>query len=432
MRRPDEPIGVVGAGPAGLAAAITLARGGRRVVVHEARPGVGHRFGGDLQGLENWTTTTDVLDGLRELGITTDFAQLASTQVTAFDAWGGTHRIRGRQPLFYLVVRGPGEDSLDSALLKQAREVGVDVRFNSRKTRIEGPGVLATGPKAADAIAVGYHFETDMSDGAWIILDDDVAPEGYSYLLVMHGRGTVKSCMFSGFKQERMYVERTVDRFQRLIGLDMRNPRAHGGIGNFRVPATAVSGGRPIAGEQAGFQDAFAGFGMRYAILSGVMSARALLGGEPYDPAWRGAMQPTIEASMVNRAVYGSLGNRGYRWLLRSQSWTGDTRAFMRWLYGPGRLRKLLSPWADRQFRSRRHDASCDHVGCTCVWCRCGGDAGNAVPASPAVRPTSVDARESEAVFKESADRATPSAVEPMGGKPHPNHHSLREVLEMP
>jgi flavin-dependent dehydrogenase len=372
MRRRDEPIEVVGAGPAGLAAAITLARGGRRVVLHEARPGVGHRFGDDLQGLENWTTTMDALDWLRELGITADFAQLASTRVTAFDAWGGTHPIRGRQPLFYLVVRGPSEGSLDSALLKQAREVGVDVRFNSRKTRIEGPGVLATGPKAADAIAVGYHFETDMSDGIWMILDDFVAPKGYSYLLVMHGRGTVKSCMFSGFKQERMYVERTVDRFQRLIGLDMRNPTAHGGVGNFRLPATAVSGGRPIAGEQAGFQDAFAGFGMRYAILSGVMSARALLGGAPYDLAWRGAMQQSIETSVVNRALYSALGNRGYRWLLRSQSLTGDTRAFMRWLYGPGRFRKLLGPWAERRFSSRRHDASCDHAGCACVWCRCG------------------------------------------------------------
>lgn len=203
MRRPDEAIQVVGAGPAGLAAAITLGRSRRRVVVHEARPCVGHRFGGDLHGLENCTTTADVLDQLRELGITTDFAQLASTQVTAFDAWGGTHRIRGRHPLFYLVVRGLGEGSLDSALLKLAREVGVDVRFSSRKTSIEGPGVLATGPKAADAIAVGYHFETDMSDGIWMVLDDDVAPQGYSYLLVMQGCETVKSCMFSGLKQQR-------------------------------------------------------------------------------------------------------------------------------------------------------------------------------------------------------------------------------------
>jgi len=364
---------IVGAGPAGLAAAITLARAGQRVVVHEAAQEVGHRFGADLQGLENWSTQPDVLDELRAVGLTTAFDKVPCARGLAFDAWGSQHEIRSARPLFYLVERGPGPGTLDSALLRQALALGADVRFGSRKTSLEGPGVLATGPKAADAIAVGHHFETDRPDGFWLILDDDVAPKGYAYLLVMRGRGTVKSCMFTGFKQERLYVERTVERFGSLVGLEMRNPRPHGGVGNFRVPATAVSGGHPIAGELAGFQDAFAGFGMRFALHSGVIAARALLGETPYDVSWRRTLAPAIESSLVNRAVYSALGNRGYRWLLRSQAWGGDARGFLRLLYGPGRLRRVLLPWARRQYRSRRADTSCDHVDCTCVWCRCGG-----------------------------------------------------------
>jgi len=60
---------VVGAGPAGLAAAITAARAELSVVVHESAPSVGSRFHGDFQGLENWTREVDVLEELTALGI---------------------------------------------------------------------------------------------------------------------------------------------------------------------------------------------------------------------------------------------------------------------------------------------------------------------------------------------------------------------------
>src|SRR3989304_2886373 len=97
-------------------------------------------------------------------------------------------------PLFDMGGRGPGPGTLDAALLEQARSLGVEVRFNSRLERLPGPGILAIGPRAADAIAVGYQFDTDMADGFWFICSDELAPEGYGYLLVMRGRGTVKSC----------------------------------------------------------------------------------------------------------------------------------------------------------------------------------------------------------------------------------------------
>lgn len=353
MSADREIVQVVGAGPAGLAAAITLARGGRRVVVHEAAREVGHRHHGDLQGLENWSTTADVLEVFREAGITTAFATVPCTGGTAFDAWDNAYPVRASEPVFYLVERGPGRGNLDAALLAQALELGVEVRFGSRVNRLAGPGIVATGPKAADAVAVGYHFDAQLEDGFWIVLDDEVAPLGYAYLLVMNRHGTLKTCMFRDFKEQKRYVARTLERFRRLVGLELRNERFHAGVGNFWVPASARSGRHLVAGERAGFQDAFAGFGMRYAIASGVLAARALLAGADYDSLWPPALAGSIESSVIDRAIFGMLGNRGYRWVLQAQAASGDARAFLRLLYRPARKRRLLLPWALRRYRSR-------------------------------------------------------------------------------
>lgn len=363
---------IAGAGPAGLAAAITLARAGRPVIVHEAQAEVGYRFKRDLQGLENWTTRQDALDILRELGITTDFKRLPCRQGTAFDAWGKAYAIRSEEPLFYMVERGPGPDTLDTALLRQAMGLGVEVRFNSRVQHVQGPAIFATGPKAADVIAVGYHFDTHMADGFWAICDDDLAPKGYAYLLVMGGKGTVKSCMFTGFKQGARYVERTVEAFQHLVGLEMNDPRPHGGVGNFRVPSTARSGSHAVVGEQAGFQDTLWGFGMRAVITSGVLAARSLLEGSDYDRLWRQALDDLMSAAVVNRALYNLLGNRGYRRALRRQEDYANARALLHHYYRPSRIKRLLAPLGRWYFRSQRKDESCNHIDCSCVWCRHG------------------------------------------------------------
>ncbi len=370
--QPEAAVEIAGAGPAGLAAAITLARAGRRVVVHEMQKEVGRRFGGDFQGLENWSTREDALTGLEALGLTTDFTAMPCRNGTVFDPAGKRYEIKSDETLFYLVERGPGPGTLDSALLKQAQALGVEVRFKSRLRQLAGDGILAAGPRAADAIAVGYHFETDMADGYWAICDDELAPKGYAYLLVMNGRGTVKSCMFSGFKQEKRYVQRTVEAFQQLVGLEMHNPQPHGGSGNFHIPPSAYSGPHPRVGEQAGFQDTLWGFGMRLAISSGVLAAQSLLNGENYDALWQRELRPQMETSVVNRALFSLLGNRSYGGFLRQLVSRSNLRESLRWQYQPSWPKRLLSPWARRRYESRRKDVTCDHINCQCVWCRHG------------------------------------------------------------
>src|SRR3990172_11329410 len=108
-----EPVTVVGAGPAGLACAIALARAGRHVVVREWHSHVGARFRGDFQGLENWSDARDVLDELAAAGIKAAFDHHPVSEATAYDSRGMSYRLQSPQPLYYLVRRGAEEGYLD-------------------------------------------------------------------------------------------------------------------------------------------------------------------------------------------------------------------------------------------------------------------------------------------------------------------------------
>ena len=366
----EQSIQIAGAGPAGLAAAITLAKAGRNVQIHEARDRVGNHFQGDFQGLENWTSEQDVLSCLEQSGFSTGFNTLACNSGYVFDHRGREYKIQTNKPLFYMVERGPNADSLDTGLLTQARELGIEIVFNSRITHIKGPGIMATGPRKADAIAVGYHGETDMENGFWAICDDRLAPKGYAYLLIWNGRATLKTCMFRDFKQEQLYVERTVEAFRHLLGFEISNPRPHGGGGNFRIPDRASFGTHLEVGEQAGFQDTLWGFGMRYAIKSGELAARSLIEGVDYNRLWKSHFGKLLETSVTNRAMFELLGNRGYGWFISHLSGSSRLREKLRGHYQPTLIKRLLYPWSKRRFQTKRKDESCNHINCSCVWCR--------------------------------------------------------------
>jgi flavin-dependent dehydrogenase len=98
MRSGASTVEVVGAGPAGLTAAITAARAGARVIVYERARQVGSRFHGDFQGLENWTTDGDVLAEVAGLGVEPTFPHAPIRQQVASRRTGRSWSVARRSP----------------------------------------------------------------------------------------------------------------------------------------------------------------------------------------------------------------------------------------------------------------------------------------------------------------------------------------------
>lgn len=384
VRVTDGAVQIAGAGPAGLAAAITIAKAGRAAHVFERRAVVGARFHGDFQGLENWSTETDVLEELEAAGIAPTFEHTAFREFTMFDGEGRSYVCRSEKPLWYLVRRGRDLGTLDRSLEQQAIECGATIECSHALDRLPDGGIVAHGPRRADVIASGFVFETDAADGAYAAVSDSLAPGGYAYLLVCGGRGTIATCLFDDFHNERRYLTQTVDFFDRHVGIKMQAARHFGGFGNLAWDAPLQRGRLLFAGEAAGLQDALFGFGMRYAMMSGHLAGRAFAEDMPerYAIACRKQLLPFVRTAFVNRALYSRGGDRGYQRLIAHLSRLPDSRPWLRRYYTGRWWTPLLYPLAQWDVR-RRHQQSLGHAcrdDCVCTWCRCQQeDAGAAV-----------------------------------------------------
>ncbi len=363
---------IVGAGPAGLSAALAARAGGEEVVVYEKRPDVGARFHGDFQGLENWTADADVLAELESFGIATTFDYTPVRELVCFDPRGVPHTVRADLPIFYLVRRGSDPGMLDHALKTQALEAGVTIRFESKHQHTGGGAVVAEGPHRADVIATGYVFDTDMSDGCYAAVADRFAPAGYSYLLIDRGRGTVATCLFERFHDERSYLEDTVEFFERNAGLRWRNAKRFGGSGNYDRVRHPIIGNRLYAGEAAGFQDALFGFGLRYAITSGYLAGTSHGSRPRYDELCRTHLSGLNAVSVFNRWLYARLGDRGRRAVLRHAVAGHDPRRLLQRIYAPVQWKLALARWLPRAPLLPAEHARDD---CDCTWCRCSREA---------------------------------------------------------
>ena len=258
----DKAIHILGAGLSGLSAAIILANAGKEVHVYDVREDSGARFDGDFQGIENWTTSPDFFDEMRNWGIDPD-----SFKSDAFNVVDLAHpddiitQPKTEGIAFRVVERGTDNHCIDQGLKKLALEAGAKIHYDTRKDPQECD-IIAAGPKDSSAIAFGEIFYTDHPNHVTLQLNDKLAPGAYSYLIIIDGVGLICTCLWRKQKQSSRYLNETIAWYEENYELNRRPIKRVGGKGDFSLPEKYVHEGRYYVGEAGGLQDFMWGFGM--------------------------------------------------------------------------------------------------------------------------------------------------------------------------
>lgn len=342
----QQDINIVGAGPSGFAAAIVLAKAGKNVIIHEKHDVVGKRFQGDLQGLENWSTKEDVLEIFQSFGINTNFHKTPFKQVTFTDGKRSPSS-SSSEPLFYLVKRGTSQDTLDTALCKQAEECGVNIKYYSRYP-LEKADIIATGPMRTSTVAMdkGLVFSTDHPDIAVGIFGDELAHLGYSYLLVTQGYGCICTVVFKDFQTLNPCFEKTLEFIKKRYGIHVDQKIPVGGLGSFTYNHPAQLGSARLVGEAAGLQDLLWGFGIRTAITSGFLAAQSILHQTDYPSMLKKQLDSGQKAGLVNRYIWEKMKYNSYPFLPYFAYLPISIRTLFRLLYQFSPIHRLLFPYA--------------------------------------------------------------------------------------
>ena len=359
-----RPIRIAGAGPSGLTAAITLARAGYPVEVHEAKGDVGARFIGDLQIIEGASEREPVPQFLDRIGIARNFYFRGADWATFYDQSRVARVIRSGEPYGYFIRRGAEEGTLDRGLLAQARDAGANVIFNSRITEAD---IIATGPAAPDGLAKEMTWRSDEPERVDVFFNHKLSPGGYSYLFILDGIATFGCAIVADFKGIDDYFDHSFAAAQTIHNFTVPDEHRTGySYMNFHLKVRATNGQSRFVGEAAGFQDYLFGLGIRYAVTSGHLAARSIIENRDFDELWREELGAKQETSLVNRFLYESGGNFGLSMFVRRAARARDFRRYLSGWHQHTWWKSMLAPVVRRFWK---HEGRCMHKPGE-HWCR--------------------------------------------------------------
>jgi flavin-dependent dehydrogenase len=312
-----EKVRIAGAGLAGLTAAYVLSKAGRPVEIYERKSRLLPSSGPHTEGIRNYRKQ-DVLDELRSFGF--DIPPFSTVQRTIRASPHARNTIRG--PAHYLFMRGREAHTVDQVLFQRARSAGALFHFGE-EIDSKDADISAVGPPGDgyNILGAGYSISSSGSplelDTAYALFDNDIAPLGYFAITPGIGFHSLYSVSWGELDFEALLsrAEKAFDIpwIREIVGSSQRVGRILGRAHFVSDPIEgAVRDGTLLAGEAGGFQDAVAGFGFRYSVITGALAARSLLEGTDYRSLLRDAFGLEFQQANAMREKLNHATNDDY------------------------------------------------------------------------------------------------------------------------
>lgn len=297
-------IKVSGAGIAGLSAAITAVQLGKEnVQVRDKAKSIETKISRGINALRNYNSRLDIIKEYQNLGFNLTGFHPIYKQILLLNPERYFEIQSDDKPIFYTTARGT-DSSIDNVLLQQALSLNIEVEWNST---FDQPDILATGSKYNHCIGYGEHF-VDVEDTSTILLlqNSKYCPFGYACILP-YGKNEATIILGSfnpsrnvSLKRNYTWIIDEIPQFKEYFeGASVKHQLR--GVGNFGLPDSAKNGSMLIVGERAGFLDAFRGFGIHNAIISGYSAGLACANGTNYDDLWKEKLSKSLQRGILRR-----------------------------------------------------------------------------------------------------------------------------------
>jgi len=313
-------IKIVGAGMSGLVAGITLVKNGKKATAYEQHKEIGMGCGHNIMAIRNYDLNYDQMEEFTKRGLNLKFAKPIN-KIIKYAPSGKTMEVFSEDgPIFYAIMRGHDKTSFDVQLAEQFEKEGGNLQLGEKKT-LKAGDIVATRNIFKNFWCIGTEYvDVDVDPNTiMFFMDNRYCPKGYIYL-IPYGKHEISiaattydlNCplpiLFNRFLEENKVISKITEKSTKINNF--------GCEAYSNVPKTAKVNGRLFVGSAAGFLDSARGFGIKYALYSGILAGKSINENIDYDKLWKNEFEKELLEAFSRRLALEKMTNRDYEKLI--------------------------------------------------------------------------------------------------------------------